>query len=71
MTEITYFQYFVFVNENIEWLEVSVDDTPRVNVEQTLANLIRKELDMTNLQRILIVFYHVRKVLSAILEDKV
>ena len=71
LSEVRYLDIPVLVDQNIQWLEVTVDDAFRVDVGETLGNLKHNVLDMVRRNRLRVLNDDVPKVLSAVLHNHI
>ena len=71
MAKVTQFHIPVVINEDVEWLQISVDYSFGVDEKQTFEYLEGQILDMVRVHCVLVKPDHIHQVLSAILSDDV
>jgi hypothetical protein len=71
LAKVTDFDVPVFIHKNIEWLQVSMDDTFLMHVEDTFSDFIHHVLDVVSVHGLRVVPDDVHQVLGAVLGHKV
>jgi hypothetical protein len=71
LTEVTDLNLPVIGDEDVEWLKVSMDDTFRMHIEDTLHDLVGEVLNVASIQLLGVVSNDIHQILRAILHHKV